>query len=206
MKLQNLFVATCLLAGAAALVAQSLTMPGAKVGGRAPGFTLTDSMGKAHNLSDFKGKYVVLEWTNHQCPFVVKHYKNGDMQATQKWAKDKGIVWLSIVSSAEGKQGYVTAEMANEIRKNGGHHSAATLLDKDGAVGKLYAARTTPHMFVINPEQTVIYMGAIDDKSTPDTEDIAGARNHVKEALNEAMNGKPVSVASTQPYGCSVKY
>lgn len=177
-----------------------------KVGSPAPEFTLTDTKGTSHDLTDFRGKWVVLEWTNHQCPFVVKHYKNGDMQNLQKWATGKGAIWLSIVSSAEGKQGYVTADQANGLLKEKGFNSTAMLLDPTGLVGKIYAAKTTPHMFVINPEGMLAYMGGIDDNPSPNPDDVKKARNHVKMALEEGMAGKPISVTTSQPYGCSVKY
>lgn len=180
--------------------------PVVEIGKTAPAFTLTDTNGKARNLSDFSGKYVVLEWTNHQCPFVVKHYSSGNMQKTQKWAKDKGVVWLSIVSSAEGKQGYLTPDEANKLMKEKGFNSAAMLMDSDGKVGKLYGARTTPHMYVIDPKGTLIYMGGIDDKATPNVADLKEAKNYVIQALEESMAGKDVSVPTSRPYGCSVKY
>lgn len=193
------------LATAAHLTAQAPASP-VQVGGNAPAFTLPDTQGKNHRLADFRGKYVVLEWTNADCPFVKKHYVNGDMQKTQAWAKDKGVVWLTVLSSAPGQQGHLEAAAANDLMKKHGFKAAAKLLDPAGTVGKSFGARTTPHMFVINPEGKIIYMGAIDDKRSTDPADIAGARNHVRAALEEAMAGKAVSVPSTQPYGCSVKY
>ncbi|MFN3683017.1 MAG: thioredoxin family protein [Fimbriimonadaceae bacterium] len=194
------------LFAAALVVAQKPQASQAQVGQPAPAFTLKDTEGKSHSLSSFKGKYVVLEWTNHQCPFVVKHYASGNMQKLQKWAKDKGVVWLTILSSAPGKQGYLEPAEAKRLMKEQGFNSTAYLFDTDGKVGKAYGARTTPHMYVIDPKGTLIYMGGIDDKPTANQADIAGARNHVMEALKEAMAGKAVSVPSTQPYGCSVKY
>ncbi len=179
---------------------------GATPGATAPTFSLPASNGKSVSLDSYKGKYVVLEWTNHECPYVVKHYGSGSMQKTQKWATDKGAVWLQIVSSAPGKQGYVTADQANKLMKEAGHHSSAMLLDPEGKVGKLYGARTTPHMFIIDPQGKVIYAGGIDDKATASQGDLAGATNYVKQALEEAMAGKAVSVATSRPYGCSVKY
>ncbi|HYC58049.1 MAG TPA: redoxin domain-containing protein [Thermoanaerobaculia bacterium] len=176
------------------------------VGSPAPAFTLIDTRGKQHNLADFKGKYVVLEWVNFGCPFVKKHYGSGNMQATQKKAVDRGVVWLSVCSSADGKQGHMAAaEWNNEIasRKMA---STAVLIDESGQVGKTYGAKTTPHMYIVNPDGVLIYKGAIDDKPTTDQDDIPGARNHVLAALDESMAGKPVSTASTTPYGCSVKY
>ena len=177
------------------------------IGSKAPDFSLPDSKGAKQSLSEYKGKFVVLEWTNPDCPFVMKHYvKSHNMQDLQKEYTGKGVVWLSINSSAPGKQGnYPPAEL-NKILETRGASPTALLLDPDGAVGKLYGAKTTPHMFVINPEGSLIYEGAIDDKATPDVEDILSAKNYVKAALDEAMAGKPVTNASSQSYGCSVKY
>jgi peroxiredoxin len=172
----------------------------------APDFTLTDSNGQAHSLAGFKGKYVVLEWVNHSCPFVVKHYGSGNMQSLQKEFTAKDVVWLSINSSAAGKEGAVNGQEANALTKEKGAAPTAVLLDSDGKAGKLYGAKTTPHMFVINPEGILIYQGAIDDKASADPADIAGAKNYVREALTAAMAGQPVAESSTKSYGCSVKY
>ena len=194
-----------------ALVPAGIALPrrawaSAKVGEAAPTFSLNATTGKAVSLADQRGKIVVLEWTNHECPYVRKHYESGNMQALQKEETGKGVVWLSVLSSAEGKQGYSTPEQANATRKKWNVVSTATLLDPKGEAGKLYEAKTTPHLFVINPEGKVVYMGAIDDKSTSDPADIKTAKNYVKAALDEAMAGKPVTTVSTTPYGCSVKY
>jgi peroxiredoxin len=178
----------------------------AAVGEAAPAWTLNDNAGKARSLKDYQGKYVVLEWFNKDCPFVKKHYGSGNMQKLQKWAKDKGVVWLNVISSAEGKQGYLTPQEATELMKTEKMESAGILFDADGKVGKAYGAKTTPHMYVIDPKGVLIYNGGIDDKPTPRPADIATARNHVQSALEEAMAGKPVSVQTSQPYGCSVKY
>lgn len=178
----------------------------AVLGKPAPAFSLKDSNGKAHNLADFKGKYVVLEWVNYDCPFVKKHYDSGNMQRLQKEFTDKGVVWLSINSSAPGKQGNFPADKVNALMKEKNAAPTAYLFDTDGTVGKTYGAKTTPHMYIINPKGELIYMGAIDDKPSTDKADIAGARNHVRAALEEAMSGKAVSVSASQPYGCSVKY
>src|SRR5688572_18481143 len=185
-------------------VANALKEPA--VGSPAPAFTLTDTRGKQHNLADFKGKHVVLEWVNFGCPFVKKHYGSGNMQATQKKAVDKGAVWLSVCSSAEGKQGHMAAADWNEEIADRKMASTAVLIDESGAVGKTYGAKTTPHMYIINPDGVLIYKGAIDDKPSTNKDDIPGARNYVLAALDESMAGKPVSTASTQSYGCSVKY
>src|SRR5687767_13489013 len=176
------------------------------VGSPAPAFTLTDTKGKQHNLADFKGKHVVLEWVNFGCPFVKKHYESGNMQSTQKKAVDKGVVWLSVCSSAEGKQGHMDPADWNEEIADRKLASTAVLIDESGAVGKTYGAKTTPHMYIVNPDGILIYKGAIDDKPTTNKDSIPGARNHVLAALDESMTGKPVSTASTTPYGCSVTY
>lgn len=172
----------------------------------APKFTLQDSTGVEHSLSDFKGKYVVLEWTNHQCPFVKKFYANGAMQSLQKEMTQKGVVWLQVLSSAEGKQGYLTASEAESLRNKQEVGSTALLLDPKGEVGRSYGARTTPHMFLINPQGLVIYQGAIDSIKSTDSADIANATNYVKSAYENAVAGKPVDPATTTPYGCGVKY
>ena len=178
----------------------------------APDFTLPDQTGKERTLSKHfdktgkKGKFVVLEWYNNGCPFVKKHYESKNMQALQKKYAKKGVVWYSIVSSMEGKQGHLDVMAARGEPEKAGMGSTALLIDEKGDVGRLYGAKTTPHMYVIDPKGTLVYMGAIDDKASADAEDIPKSRNHVSAALDEAMSGKPVSVASTKPYGCSVKY
>lgn len=180
--------------------------PAAVVGQSAPDFTGTDSNGKSHRLSDFKGKTVVLEWTNHECPFVKKHYNTGNMQALQKEAVAQGAVWLTVLSSAEGKQGFTTPEQANEVIKTVGSAETARILDPSGEIGRLYGAKTTPHMFIVNGEGTLAYAGAIDDNPSPAPEDVKGAKNYVREALAELAAGKPVTMAQTNAYGCGVKY
>jgi alkyl hydroperoxide reductase subunit AhpC len=175
----------------------------------APDFTLSDSNNEIRTLSEYKGKIVVLEWTNHLCPFVKKHYKGGNMQALQKkYAGEKNdkVVWLSIISSAEGKEGYVRPYEANQIAKQNDATPNAILLDSFGKVGRLYRARTTPHMYIIDKDGILVYQGAIDNKSTSDPKDIPGAINHVQVALDELLAGKKVSLGATQPYGCSIKY
>lgn len=188
------------------LLSINLFAADAKVGESAPGFTLVDANGNEHSLSDFEGKYVVLEWINYDCPFVKKHYDSGNMQSLQKEYTGKDVVWLAINSSAPGKQGNYSNE---EINKRSSDHNAnftAYLVDASGEVGKSYGAKTTPHMYIVNPEGTLIYAGGIDDKPSTDTEDIATATNYVKAALDAAMNGEEVEVKVSQPYGCSVKY
>ena len=176
------------------------------VGEPAPEFTAIDTNGVERSLSDFKGKNVVLEWSNHQCPFVVKHYGPGNMQKVQKESTDNGAVWLTIVSSAEGKQGAISAEESNEVMKEVGAHSTARILDPSGEIGKLYAAKTTPHMFVIDKDGILAYAGAIDSDSGFKPSSIEGATNYITEALKSLNAGEAIKVASTKPYGCSVKY
>ncbi|MEE4375937.1 MAG: thioredoxin family protein [Candidatus Competibacteraceae bacterium] len=200
-KLIATFFALALLAMATPLVQATPS-----VGEPAPEFTGTDSNGVSHKLSDFRGSNVVLEWTNHECPFTQKHYRTGNMQQLQKEVAAQDIVWLSVVSSAPGKQGHVTPEQANELTKSRQAAPTAVLLDSDGTIGRLYGARTTPHMYVIDPEGTLVYMGGIDDKPTADSADIEGAKNYVRVALNALSEGQPVESAVTRPYGCSVKY
>lgn len=188
------------------LLAAGPARAAAVVGQPAPEFTLTDSNGKSRSLASFKGKHVVLEWNNFDCPFVVKHYASGNMQKLQQAYAARGVVWLTVNSSAAGKQGHLQpAEVAAKLAERKAAASAY-LLDADGTVGRLYGAKTTPHMFVIDPEGKLVYAGAIDDKPSTDQADIVGARNHVVAALDETLAGKPVSVASSTPYGCSVKY
>lgn len=175
-------------------------------GSAAPGFTLTDSEGKAQTLSQYQGKFVVLEWFNEGCPYVKKHYEGGNMQKLQKEYAGKGVVWLTVISSAPGKQGHGTAAEVNAKRKVWNIASAATLLDTQGQAGRLYGAKTTPHLYVIDPKGILVYMGAIDDKPTSDPADIPAAKNYLKAALDAAMSGKPVLESATVPYGCSVKY
>lgn len=176
------------------------------VGEPAPEFTAVDTNGVEHSLSDFKGKNVVLEWSNHECPFVVKHYESGNMQKIQKEATEGGAIWLTIVSSAEGKQGAVSAEEANKIMTESGASATAKILDPTGVIGKLYDAKTTPHMFVINKEGVLVYAGAIDSDSSFEQSSIEGATNYVSDALKSLNAGEEIKVSSTKPYGCSVKY
>ncbi len=175
-------------------------------GSPAPDFKGTDSNGAQHTLSQYKGKYVVLEWANKGCPYDQKHYLSGNMANLQKEWTAKGVVWLSVISSAPGEQGYVTPSEENAYIKSMHVASTAVLLDPTGVIGRLYAAKTTPHMFVIDPTGKLIYEGAIDNKPTTDQADLKGAQNYLNDALNASMAGKPVAVESTRPYGCSVKY
>jgi peroxiredoxin len=177
-----------------------------KVGAAAPDFTSTDSNGKTESLDQFKGKYVVLEWHNQGCPYTAKHYTSGNMQALQKEWTAKGVAWFTVISSAPGQQGYMTASAENAYVKKVGAGPTAVLLDAQGKIGHLYDAKTTPQMVVIDPSGKVIYDGAIDDKPTPDVDDIKGAKNYVNDALSASMAGRPVATPYTRPYGCSVKY
>jgi peroxiredoxin len=178
----------------------------AKVGQAAPDFTATGSNGKTYHLADFRGKFVVLEWHNNGCPYTQKHYRSGNMQQLQKQWTAKGVAWFTVISSAPGKQGYVTASQENDYMSKMQAAPTAALLDATGAVGHLYDAKTTPQMIVINPQGVMVYDGAIDNRATDDVSDIKGATNYVSLALEQAMAGKPVETAATRPYGCSVKY
>lgn len=178
----------------------------ATVGQPAPAFTLTDTKGTTHSLSDFAGKTVVLEWFNHECPFVKKHYGAGNMQAQQNAATADGVVWLTVNSSAPGKQGHVNAEQANAVLGEWKATPTAFLLDHDGKVGQAYGAKTTPHLFVIDGDGVLRYNGAIDSNPSADPADIPGATQYVSAALGDLAANRPVARGTTQPYGCSVKY
>ena len=197
--MKRVLIATALACAAASALAGTVGQP-------APAFTAVDTAGKTVSLADFKGKHVVLEWVNPGCPFVVKHYDSSNMQGTQKEAAAKGVVWLAVNSTApEAKDFMAPAALLKWMQ---GHKAAATgtLMDAEGKVGKAYGARTTPHLYIINPAGLVVYAGAIDNKPSTQIADIAGATNHVKTALAETLAGKPVTTATTKPYGCSVKY
>ena len=191
-----------------AIAFATITLPVLAVapGTTAPNFKGTDSNGAQHSLSDYRGKFVVLEWANQGCPYEQKHYRSGNMEALQKQWTAKGVVWLSVLSSARGEQGYVTPSQENTYLKTMHAAPTAALLDPDGTIGRLYEAKTTPHIFVIDPTGKLIYQGALDDKPTPNQEDLKTARNYLNEALTAAMAGKPVPTEVTRPYGCSVKY
>ena len=176
------------------------------VGQAAPNFKAADVNGKAVSLSDFRGKTVVLEWNNPGCPFVQTHYGSGNMQKAQAAAARDGVVWLTVNSGAPGKQGHMDGAEAKAFVAKAGAKPTAYLLDPRGVVGKLYDAKTTPHMYIVNPAGKLVYAGGIDDKPSPRPADINGARNHVLAAISELKAGKAVSVASTRPYGCAVKY
>lgn len=197
-----------LLALATALCALAVGLNAAPVVGQpAPDFTLTDINGQSHSLSSFKGKTVVLEWVNQECPFVVKHYdKSGNMPATQKFARDQGVVWLAINSGHPGAQGDFDKAKVEAWMKKTGAAPTAYFRDQTGKVGKLYDARTTPHMFIINAEGVLVYAGGIDDIRSANADDIPKATNYVKAALADLAAGRAVQTSTTRPYGCSVKY
>lgn len=178
---------------------------GVESGSSAPDFTLKGLQGDV-KLSDFKGKVVVLEWLNHGCPFVRKHYDSGNMQALQKKYTGQGVVWLSVVSSAPGKQGHVDQDGARKEKEKYQSNASNILLDPEGKVGKLYEAKTTPHMYVIDKSGTLVYQGAIDDKPDTEQSSIKGATNYVVNALDAVLAGKKVARSTTRAYGCSVKY
>jgi len=200
----NKFVATLLAVSMAVLVsaAQAAVAPGQA----APEFSLVDINGKVQKLSDYRGKYVVLEWFNSECPFVQKHYESGNMQALQVRYTQKGVVWLGINSTTRGHSNYRDPARSQAILKEWKSAPTAFVLDPDGKVGKQYGARTTPHMYVIDPKGTLVYVGGIDDKPSISQRDIPTAKNLVAAALDESLSGKPVGMPSAMPYGCSVKY
>ena len=185
------------------------TAHAATVGQAAPDFTATDALGKTHKLSDFKGKHVVLEWTNPGCPFVVKHYNGdggGNMQTLQKEFTGKGVVWLSINSTEAGHRDYLAPAKLTAWKGEKKASPSAMLMDDSGNIGRLYSAKTTPHMFIINPQGVLVYAGAIDSVPSARADDIKTATNYIRQGLNETLGGKAISTASTRPYGCSIKY
>lgn len=205
-------IASTVAAGAFVLAAVSWqpqaagTDAAARPGAAAPAFTAPDIGGKTVRLGDFSGKTVVLEWTNNGCPFVAKHYDSGNMQALQRRHIEAGGVWLVVASSAPGQQGHVTSDEARADLKRWTASPSGFLLDPDGVVGRLYDARATPHMVVIDRAGALAYMGAIDDVPSADPRDVKTAKNYVAAALDEVAAGKPVTVAATRAYGCSIKY
>jgi peroxiredoxin len=203
MKIRNSLAGVALLTATLAPVSAGAQ---AVVGSTAPQFTAADSHGQTHTLDRYRGKYVVLEWHNQGCPYTRKHYVSGNMQALQKEWIAKGVVWFTVISSAPGKQGYVTDAEENAYLAEMHADPTAVLMDPEGKLGRLYDAKTTPEMYVIDPQGKLIYEGAIDDRPTPDVSDIKGADNYLDDALNEAMAGKPVLKSYTHSYGCSVKY
>jgi peroxiredoxin len=199
----NRLASCAALAAALSLAAAAQT---ARVGAPAPDFTARDSNGHTQTLAQYRGKFVVLEWHNQGCPYTRKHYESGNMQALQKQWTGKGVVWFTVISSAPGEQGYVTSFDENEYLQRMHANPTAALLDPDAKLARLYNAKTTPEMYVIDPAGNLIYAGAIDNRPTPDMGDIRGADNYVSDALTEAMQGKPVATEYTRPYGCAVKY
>ncbi len=194
------------LAMAATAMMATIAVAAPKTGAPAPAFTVAASDGKTYSLSDFKGKPVILEWTNDQCPFVVKHYATGNMQASQKAAKEDGAVWLTVISSAPGKQGHVSPEAANKLTADRNAVPTAVLLDESGVVGQAYAAKTTPHMYLIDEAGILRYQGGMDDKPTTKHDDVKTAKNYILAALTEWKASGTVTDAETKPYGCSIKY
>ena len=176
------------------------------IGFKAPEFSLKDTSGKSHSLSDYEGRYVVLEWTNHTCPIVKKFYRKGHMQTWQKESTSKGVVWFQVVSSAPGKGGYISPAEGESLRKNQKMASSAMLLDTDGAVGRSYGAKTTPHTYLIDPQGTLVYQGAIDSIRGGKTADIDRAENYLNNAIKAALSGDVIDPSTTKPYGCGIKY
>jgi peroxiredoxin len=179
---------------------------GPEIGKTAPEFTLPDTYGTSHTLEDYRGEWVVLEWLNYECPYVGKHYNSGNMQGLQEKYIEKGVRWFAVVSSAPGKQGYHEPDEMNQLSKQKGSNAQAVLLDPAGEVGMMYGAKTTPQMYVINPDGVLLYNGAIDDRPSARPASLERAHNYLVAALDEAMAGKPVSTPTSRPYGCSVKY
>jgi AhpC/TSA family len=177
-----------------------------QIGQPAPEFTVKDSKGSSLSLSQYRGKTVVLEWTNAECPYTRKHYTSGNMQGIQALAQKDGVIWLTVISSAPGKQGYVNGPAADALTQSRGAVPTAVLLDPSGTVGRLYGAKTTPHMYVIDKNGALQYMGGIDSIATADVSDIAKAEPYLREAMLDVVQGKPVAHPVTRPYGCSVKY
>ncbi len=186
-----------------AALAQASAVPGKP----APDFNVTDAQGNTHQLADYEGEWLVLEWFNKDCPFVKKHYGSGNMQELQRSYAAKGVKWLTVISSANGKQGYLEPADALKVAADHNHAASASfLLDPEGTMGKAYDAKTTPHMFVINPEGVIVYAGAIDDNDSANPAVIPDSTNYVKAALDAAMAGNPVATATSRPYGCTIKY
>lgn len=193
-------------AAALTLAAAGPALAAPAIGQPAPAFTIKDGAGQTRSLSEFKGKTVVLEWTNAGCPYVQKHYESGNMQGLQKSATKDGVVWLTLVSSAPGKQGYVSPAEARTWKATTGAASTAVLLDPSGQVGHAYEAKTTPHMYVVNSAGKLVYMGGIDDRPTADPASLKGATNYIAAALSDVKAGRPVAKAVSKPYGCTIKY
>ncbi|WP_376984757.1 redoxin domain-containing protein [Bosea sp. R86505] len=200
------FIAGLALAGFSLAAAPALAQSAARIGAPAPAFEAVDSDGKTRKLSEFAGKTVILEWTNHDCPYVRKHYTSATMQTLQKDMAKEGVVWLSVISSPVGEQGHVDGARANELTRSRDAAPAAVLLDPNSRMARAYGATTTPHIYIVDPKGTLAYMGAIDDKPSASAASLTGARSYVRQAVAELKAGKPVSEASTKAYGCAVKY
>ena len=200
----NTYVRTMVMLGGLVCATQLAAQP--TVNDAAPPFSAQTSAGKTLNLADYKGKYVVLEWLNPNCPFVKKHYDSGNMQTLQKEAADKGVVWLSVASNSKTAREYSNPDELNAWNKEKNGFATAILMDSDGKVGRAYGARATPHMYVVDPQGKLIYAGAIDSKASANPADIKTSTNYVGQALNEALAGKAVSKSTSTPYGCSIKY
>ena len=207
-RIPSRIVIATVLAASALLPCQNARAQSASpsIGAPAPEFSLPDTYGAEHALADYRGEWVVLEWLNYGCPYVKKHYNSQNMQNLQANYGERGVKWLAIVSSAPGKQGYYEPAAMNEMSEKKGQKALAVLLDPTGRVGRLYNAQTTPQMVIIDPEGTLLYNGAIDDKPSSRPASLEGAHNYLAAALDEALAGQPVSVPTTKPYGCSVKY
>jgi len=195
-----------LLAGTAAALVPATAWASADLGKPAPAFTATDSNGKSWSLADLRGKVVVLETTNHECPYVGKHYRSGNMQAQQREATAKGVIWLTVAASAPGEEGFVNASQANDLTKSRNAAPTAVLLDPQSKIARAYGATVTPHMYIIDTSGILVYKGGIDSSPSADTADIPKAKQYVRVALGELLAGKQVAEASTRPYGCSLKY
>ncbi|WNJ89903.1 thioredoxin family protein [Bosea sp. 685] len=200
------FIAGLALASLSLSAGSVLAQGTAKIGQPAPAFQAVDADGKTRNLSEFAGKTVILEWTNADCPYVRKHYNSATMQTLQKDMAREGIVWLSVVSSPVGEQGYVDGTAAKDLTTKRDAAPAAVLLDPNSKVARAYGATTTPHMYIVDPKGTLAYMGAIDDKPSSSPASLTGAKSYVRQAVAELKAGKPVSEAATKSYGCAVKY
>jgi hypothetical protein len=190
----------------AALAVPGVALAKPQVGVAAPAFAGVGSDGKPYKLADYRGKTVVLEWTNHECPYVGKHYRSGNMQALQKDAAAKGFVWLTVISSMPDSQGYVSAAQANDLTRARNAAPVAVLLDPDGVIGRAYDARVTPHMFIIDPKGTLLYMGGIDSIRSTSLDDVPKAQPYVKDAMQRVAAGQAVNPSVTQAYGCTITY
>ena len=202
----NKFVKVALIGISAIFLQVSAVVNAKLVDAPAPNFSLSNTYGETVSLSDYKGKYVVLEWTNHLCPYVVKHYGSDNMQSLQRKYAEQDVVWLSIISSAPGKQGYVDADKANELTKTRGAEPSHVLFDPTGEVGKMYSAKTTPHMYIIDPNGELRYAGGIDSIKSANPDDIPKAENFLDMGLTALLSGQEVTRKLTPPYGCSIKY